>query len=104
VASRRSRTLSGKPEAAYTERMISSEGVNYDGVPVAETAIDGTEYRIDAGKAGTAICISSRSAGTWDWSFVCEARWDGSELRSKQLERRVRLELSRALGSAMQDA
>ena len=79
-------------------------GVNYDSAPVAEAAIDGTEYRIDAGKAGTAICVSSLSAGTWDWSFVCEARWDGSELRSKQLERSIRTELSRALSSAMQDA
>ncbi len=85
--------------------MSSNDGsVNYDSAPVAETAIDGTEYRIDAGKAGTAICVSSRSAGSWDWAFVCEARWDGSELRSKQLERAVRLQLSRALTSAVQDA
>jgi len=82
----------------------SDEAVNYDSAPVAETALDGTEYRIDAGKAGTAICVSSRSAGTWDWAFVCEARWDGSEVRSKQLERNVRTQLSRALTSAMQDA
>lgn len=81
-----------------------SSTVNYDSAPVAETAIDGTEYRIDAGKAGTAICVSSRSVGSWDWSFLCEARWDGSELRSKELERPVRLQLSRALSSAMQDA
>jgi hypothetical protein len=82
----------------------SSDGVNYDSTPVAETAIDGTEYRIDTGKAGTAICVSTRPAGSWDWSFVCEARWDGSELRSKELERSVRTQLSRALTSAMQDA
>lgn len=84
--------------------MTSSDGVNYDSSPVAETAIDGTEYRIDAGKAGTAICVSTRPAGSWDWSFVCEARWDGSELRSKELERSVRLQLSRALTSAVQEA
>jgi hypothetical protein len=85
--------------------MVSpSESVNYDSTPVAETAIDGLEYRIDAGKAGTAICVSTRSAGSWDWTFVCEARWDGSELRSKQLERSIRTELSRALTSATQDA
>lgn len=79
-------------------------GVNYDSTPVAETAIEGTEYRIDSGKAGTAICVSSRAAGSWDWAFVCEARWDGSELRSKTLERSVRVQLSRAISSAMQDA
>lgn len=83
--------------------MSSSEGVNYDSSPVAETAIEGTEYRIDAGKQGTAICVSTRPAGSWDWSFLCEARWDGSELRSKELDRAVRTQLSRALTSAMQD-
>jgi hypothetical protein len=84
--------------------MSSDElGVNYDSSPVAETAIEGTEYRIDAGKQGTAICVSTRPAGTWDWSFLCEARWDGSELRSKVLDRGVRSQLSRALSSAMQD-
>jgi len=84
--------------------MSSDEGgVNYDSSPVAETAIDGTEYRIDAGKQGTAICVSTRPAGSWDWSFLCEARWDGSELRAKSLERAIRTQLSRALSSVMQD-
>jgi hypothetical protein len=78
-------------------------GVNYESGAVAETVIDGTEYRIDAGKQGTSICVSTRPAGSWDWSFVCEARWDGSELRAKVLERAVRLQLSRALSGAMQD-
>jgi hypothetical protein len=86
--------------------MSSSDdaGVNYDSNPVAQTDIGGTEYRIDAGKGGTAICVSTRMAGTWDWSFLCEARWDGSELRAKALERSIRTELSRALSSAVQDA
>jgi hypothetical protein len=82
----------------------TDSSVNYDSSPVAETVIDGTEYRIDAGKQGTAICVSTRPAGTWDWSFLCEARWDGSELRAKSLERGVRTELSRALTGAVQDA
>jgi hypothetical protein len=84
--------------------MFSSEsGVNYESTPVAEAAIDGTEYRIDAGRQGTAICVSTRAQGSWDWSLLCEARWDGSELRAKTLERAVRLQLSRALQSAMAD-
>ena len=78
-------------------------GVNYESTPVAETAIGETDYRIDAGKEGTAICVSTRPTGSWDWSFVCEARWDGSELRAKVLERSIRTELSRAISSAMQD-
>jgi hypothetical protein len=81
----------------------TDSGVNYECSPVAEAAIDGTEYRIDAGKQGTAICVSTRAAGSWDWAFLCEARWDGSELRAKVLERGVRLQLARALSSAMQE-
>ncbi|HEX2735844.1 MAG TPA: hypothetical protein VHM70_29795 [Polyangiaceae bacterium] len=77
--------------------------VNYDSEPVAEATIGPTHYRIDAGKQGTAICISSRSPGSWDWSYICEARWDGSELRTKELERDVRVVLSKAIASAMQD-
>jgi hypothetical protein len=84
--------------------MNSTSGVNYDSTPVAETAIDGTEYRIDTGKAGTAICVSTRPAGSWDWSFLCEARWDGSELRTKELERSIRTQLSQALTSATQES
>jgi hypothetical protein len=82
----------------------SDSGVNYEENPVVEAAIDGTEYRIDAGKQGTAICVSTRPAGTWDWSFLCEARWDGSELRAKTLDRGIRLQLGSALKSVMQDA
>jgi hypothetical protein len=83
--------------------MSSTEAVNYEESPVAETAIDGTEYRIDTGKQGTSICVSTRPAGSWDWSFLCEARWDGSELRSKEIERPIRMQLSKALSGAMQD-
>jgi hypothetical protein len=82
----------------------STDSINYEENPVAEAAIDGTEYRIDAGKQGTAICVSTRPAGTWDWSFLCEARWDGSELRAKMLDRGIRQHLAGALKSAMQDA
>jgi hypothetical protein len=81
-----------------------SGAVNYESSPVAEVAIEGTEYRIDAGKQGTSICVSHRPAGSWDWSFLCEARWDGSELRTKSLERSMRTALSQALSSALQEA
>jgi hypothetical protein len=83
--------------------MNSEASVNYDSTPVAELSLEGTEYRLDAGKQGTAISVSTRPAGTWDWSFVAEARWDGSELRTKLLERPIRTELSKALSSAMND-
>jgi hypothetical protein len=83
----------------YAERMISNNQVNYDSGPVAELTVEGMDYRLDSGKQGTAICVSMRTTGTWDWSFVCEARWDGSELRTKALERSLRNELSQALGA-----
>jgi hypothetical protein len=97
------RLLAARAPDPYTEHMSSTDTVNYEESPVAETAIDGTEYRIDAGKQGTSICVSTRPAGSWDWSFLCEARWDGSELRAKVLERPIRTELSKALSSAMRD-
>jgi len=84
--------------------MISSSEVNYESSPVAELAVDGTDYRLDAGKQGTAICVSTRQVGTWDWSFLCEARWDGSELRAKVLERGLRGQLSKALSAVMNES
>jgi hypothetical protein len=76
--------------------------VNYDSGPVLELAIADVDYRVDAGKHGTALCISTRASGTWDWSFLGEARWDGSELRMRSLDRDIRIELSRALVQALE--
>jgi hypothetical protein len=71
--------------------------VNYDSEPVLETEIEGTDYRLDPGKQGTALCISTREPGTWDWSYVGEAKWDALMLRCKDLTRPVREELSKRL-------
>lgn len=83
--------------------MSSDYEVNYDSAPVAEAELDGIDYRVDAGRQGTALCISSRASGTWDWTFESEARWDGSTLRSKIIARPVLLKLSEALRAAMAD-
>jgi hypothetical protein len=84
---------------------MSSQGeVNYESPAVAEMAIEGTDYRIDSGKQGTALCISTRPSGTWDWSFAAEGRWDGSSIRTKAVDRPVLLKLSDALRSAMADS
>jgi hypothetical protein len=83
--------------------MSSDSEVNYDSAPVAEAELDGIDYRIDTGRQGTALCISSRASGTWDWTFESEARWDGSALRSKVIERPVLVKLSEALRAAMVD-
>jgi len=75
--------------------------INYDDAPLVEAEIDGVEYRIDAGKQGTALCISSRTFGSWDWSSGGEARWDGSMLRSKAFERGVLVTLASQLKEAL---
>jgi hypothetical protein len=69
-----------------------------------EVEIGDTEYRVDAGKQGTALCISTRAAGSWDWSFGGEARWDIRTLRSKAFARSVLEPLSAALAAALADA
>lgn len=80
-----------------------NSGVNYDSAPLAEATVEETDYRIDVGKQGTAFSISSRPSGTWNWSFGGEARWDGSQLRSRAFERAILNELSRALSTALSD-
>jgi hypothetical protein len=71
---------------------------------LVEVEIGDTDYRVDAGKQGTALCISLRKAGTWDWSFGGEAKWDARSLRSKAFPRSVLEPLSAALVNALQDA
>lgn len=78
--------------------------VNYDSTALAELEIEDVEFRIDAGKQGTALCISQRRSGSWDWSYVGEAKWDGSSLRCKVLERHVLGPLAQALTQALADA
>lgn len=71
--------------------------VNYESEPVLEVELDGVDYRLDPGKQGTALCISKKESGSWDWAFVGEAKWDATSLRCKELERPVRESLAKAL-------
>ena len=82
----------------------ATDTVNYESAPLVEVQIEGVDYRLDAGKQGTAICISTRPAGTWDWAFGGEARWDVGSLRSKAFERRTLDELARAFKVALENA
>jgi hypothetical protein len=75
--------------------------VNYDSPALVELEIDGTDYRMDSGKQGTSLCISTRPSGTWDWTFGGEARWDVSYLRSKAFDRRTLEKLSKAFAVAL---
>ena len=82
----------------------ATQDVNYESAPLVEVEIDGTDYRLDAGKQGTALCISTRATGSWDWSFGGEARWDVGSLRCKAFERRTLDQLSRAFKAALENA
>jgi hypothetical protein len=76
----------------------SSEGlVNFDEAALVELELDETDYRLDAGRAGTALCISTRPSGTWSWTFRGEARWQNNVLRCKAFDRVVLTRLSQAL-------
>jgi hypothetical protein len=76
--------------------------VNYESVALVEMAIEGTEYRLDAGKQGTALCVSTRPEGSHDWEFLSEARWDGRDLRTRSLDRSIAQQLSHALAQAIE--
>jgi hypothetical protein len=76
--------------------------INYDSPALLEVEIEGVDYRLDSGKQGTALCISTRPSGSWDWTFGGEARWDG-DLRSKAFERRTLGVLGKAFKQALAD-
>lgn len=80
------------------------EAVNYEESPLIELEIEGTDYRLDAGRAGTALCISTRPSGSWSWVFRGEARWQAKVLRCKAFDRTVLMELSSALAAAAADS
>jgi hypothetical protein len=78
--------------------------VNYEEAALLELEIDGTDYRLDIGRAGTAMCISTRPSGSWSWVFRGEARWQLNTLRCKAFERDVLSRLSSALAEAANDS
>ena len=83
------------------QELPKNSAVNFESAALTELTVDDTDFRVDSGKQGTAFSISSRPTGTWDWTFLGEARWDGSALRSRALERRILAPLSTALASAL---
>lgn len=78
--------------------------VNYDESALLEIEIDGTDYRLDVGRAGTALCISTRSNGTWSWVFRGEAKWQSNVLRCKAFDRTILSQLGTALAEAANDS
>lgn len=84
------------------DRAAATANVNHDETPIVQLEIEGVDYRIDTG-FGSALAISSRAGGTWDWAVLAEGRWDGVRLRAKPLERPLVAVLERALAAAMAD-
>lgn len=82
------------------DRPDAGGAVNYDATPIVQTQIEGVDYRVDTGM-GSAVAISCRPGGTWSWTPLAEGRWDGSRLRSKELDRPVAVVLGQALAEAM---
>ena len=83
--------------AAADDRPEVASPVNYDDEGLGEVLIEDRIYRFDSGKQGSALCLSARQEGVWQWSYLGELRWDGRDLRSKQLDRRLLTQLSESL-------
>ena len=81
---------------------LSADEVSYEEAPIVTLEVDGVEYRIDTGH-GSAVAISQRLQGNWDWTPITEGRWDGSRLRAKCLSHQVNTALAEALSAAMRE-
>jgi hypothetical protein len=81
---------------------LSADRVNYEETALVTLQVDGVDYRIDTGH-GSAVAVSRRQPGTWDWTLVTEGRWDGSRLRAKGLDHPIITALAQALGAAMRN-
>ena len=86
--------------AEHADSEPADGAVNYDESGLVEVELDEVLYRLDAGKQGTALCISTRPGDSWRWRFHGEARWDGRTLRSKAFDRRLLDRLSKELREA----
>lgn len=100
-ASEAKQDFSSDSELSPSIRAEGAEGaegaVNYDEPALVEVELDEVDYRLDSGRAGTALCISTRPSGTYSWTFRGEARWQANVLRCKAFDRTVLTRLSQAL-------
>lgn len=97
-------SASGEARSYASEASDADPPVNYDEPALLEREIEGVDYRIDVGRAGTALCISTRTNGSWSWQFRGEARWQVGVLRCKAFDRSILSQLSTALAEAAADS
>jgi hypothetical protein len=83
-------------------RGSAESDIDFDHPPVAEIEVDGTHYRVDAGR-GSAVAVSVRPPGSWSWQTLGEGRWDGVRLKAKNVDRLVVAALEKALRTAAED-
>lgn len=81
---------------------VSVESVNYEEPALGELQLDGVDYRLDPGR-GSAVAVSQRRSGSWDWTPVTEGRWDGSRLHAKSLDHKLVTALAGVLATAMRE-
>lgn len=88
-----------KPERSVTTEVPT---ISYEEAGILEHDIGDLTYRIDSGKQDTALALSSRPVGAWDWAFVAELKWDGRDLKCKTLDFETRRELGVAFRQALE--
>ena len=77
--------------------------MSYDEPGLLECEIDEVRYRIDSGRQGTALALSSCPGGSWDWTFVAELQWDGHDIKCKAIGYELCGKLATAFKQALED-
>jgi hypothetical protein len=72
------------------------ERIDYERGALVELEVDGVEYRLDAGRHGTSLCISGRVPGLTHWRVLSQARWNGCALRARAVDQLIAERLSAA--------
>lgn len=76
---------------------------NYDEPGIIEHDMGDLTYRVDSGKQGTRLALSTRPVDSWSWTFVAEMKWDGRRLTCKSLDFENLKELSGVFKEALED-
>ena len=97
-------TFKGSNFKAAPEVSTEVPTMSYDEPGLLEHDVGDTSYRLDSGKQGTALALSTRPVGSWDWSYETEMKWDGKSLKCRAYDYTLLKELSFAFRQALEDA